>query len=270
MYVLIKSLLLLIFLFFFIYPQFAVSEEKKDTCLKLYLPNEPDKDMYNPDSVMADTCNQINKNLLYAKHWFFIILPPKVLNIPEFNRDTIIERNWRDIDSSFINLRYGFFNVEKIFGNFILRKIAPDIIDTNSYGSRSFEIRFNNYVNIDSVQYFLQNIPNTFHALYDMRVKDLRSNLSENDIKLINKFELIPNPSNYNLNITFNINSASKIKINIINILGKKVIEYINSQIFEIGENTINLDLTELKSDVYFCQIICDQFITTKKIFIIK
>lgn len=178
-----KHTLFLLVIFIF---NFAITYGQIDTCWNVVLQHNPENNIFNPDSVMYDTCLCKNKAWLppyceyvYAKQWFGLDLPNGALNIPQAPRDSVILRNWRDIDSSFTDMREGFENLENIFGNFVFMKVYPDIIDTSKIASRYFNLRFDNYVKIDSASYLLHNIPDIETEGYLGRYSRLLSNLSE-------------------------------------------------------------------------------------------
>ncbi len=89
-----------IFLNIFSLPAFSIC----DSCLYL-LPNEPSKNIINPDSIMIDTCY----NEAYAKNWFSVNFYVDVFHIPKYdNPDTIIERTWDNIDTNYADIRSAF------------------------------------------------------------------------------------------------------------------------------------------------------------------
>jgi hypothetical protein len=143
------------------------AEECCDTCLKMLLPHDPANNMFNRDSVLIDSCLSDSVNqVLFTKQWFFVILPANSLHITEMPYDTILIRNWTDIDTSFNDLRLAFQNLENQFGNFILRKLYPADGDTNELGSRLFVIKFENIQNIDTINKYLLAFPGLYKSGY--------------------------------------------------------------------------------------------------------
>ncbi len=130
-----------------------------DSSLKLLYPHDPDQHSFNPDSVMIDTCATTDPTfpVLYAYKWYNVFLPSGSLIIPCAPRDSIVYREWSDIDTNFIELREGFQMIENKFGPFILKKQYPDDTDSSHLGSRSCYIKFEKYFNIDTVTYYLNN-----------------------------------------------------------------------------------------------------------------
>ncbi|HYM21210.1 MAG TPA: hypothetical protein VEW28_09465 [Candidatus Kapabacteria bacterium] len=142
-------------------------------------PNDSIYKYVNPDSVMIDTCySSSTYHHRFASKWFRIEFKKVIFNISAAsNPDTIIQRTWRDIDTSQMVLRANFDSVEVHFGAFILQKWAPDIGDTTNLLSQIFLLKFNNYVDIDSAQAMLKTITsiNTYYqnrALALNEVKD--------------------------------------------------------------------------------------------------
>lgn len=69
-----------------------------------------------------------------------------------------------------------------------------------------------------------------------------------------NVVEIYPNPISDFATISFNSDDAENISVSIIDLTGR-VVKNISSENFQTGENKINIDLTELKSGIYFCLI---------------
>jgi len=162
-----KTQLLFLFVLFTIFclPSINKAEQTQDSlnpCWKMVHPNEPEKGFFNPDSVMYDSCLCTIKPweyppcpYQYAKQWFGAIIPYRALLIPQTIRDTLIYKTWRDIDSSFIELRKGIETLENQFGTFVLIKKYPDIVDSTKDGSKYFKIKFDNYVKIVTIVNYL-------------------------------------------------------------------------------------------------------------------
>lgn len=65
---------------------------------------------------------------------------------------------------------------------------------------------------------------------------------------------IYPNPSNTSSSLSCNLSKESKVKIEIQNVLGQKISEVFNGDLKK-GENTININTTELGSGNYFVNI---------------
>ena len=78
-------------------------------------------------------------------------------------------------------------------------------------------------------------------------------------------WSIFPNPTNDKATITYKLNIASEVKINVIDELGKKIKStdlYYGIQ----GANSVQLDLTNLKSGIYFVSLNVDGKVFTKQI----
>ncbi len=138
------------------------AKSQVDTCWTMVYPDDILNGYSNPDSVLYDSCHckdAYNKGCdsVYAKQWFeFSFMDNDPYNFPSFPPDTIIETTWQNLDSNYVELRNLFQGLENIFGKFILRKEFPDAVDP-ILAARAYIIRFDNYVNIDSVIFYLSN-----------------------------------------------------------------------------------------------------------------
>jgi len=75
--------------------------------------------------------------------------------------------------------------------------------------------------------------------------------VNENANTLFSSTKIFPNPANNTCSLNFNLAKDSKIKIEIVNQLGQKVSEVFNGSL-QKGENTLNINTTELSSGNYF------------------
>ncbi|TAL66796.1 MAG: T9SS type A sorting domain-containing protein [Bacteroidetes bacterium] len=246
----IFKILLVISLFTNFIPN-AKAADTLNPCWTMYKPHDPDHNSFNPDSVMWDTCVTGDHKVLYAYKWYYVILPVGALNVPWAPGDSLIYRDWRDIDSSFTELRNGFQLIENKFGPFIMKKQYPDEIDTSSIGSRSWYIKFEEYFNIDSIVYYLGGFIDPRYVSYDMRAYRLADNV--NDTNAILKpliINLYPNPSDGYIIVDFYDNKYGLHEIEIYNEINNKVYQYsfINSN----DNIMINLNLSFLPNGLYF------------------
>jgi hypothetical protein len=105
----------------------------------------------------------------FAKGWFQVEFAYYLLPTPVGNPDTVIDRSWTDIDASYEETRGSFEQIEEKYGQFILRKLQPDVTDTSLGRSSIFALRFNAIQNIDSMTLVLREIPGVDVAAYDYR-----------------------------------------------------------------------------------------------------
>src|SRR5580692_5015788 len=110
----------------------------------IFPPNDSVQKYANPDSVKIDTCHGSSTyHHRFAAKWFRIEFKKVIFNIPAAsNPDTVIQRTWRDIDTSQSAIRAGFDSVEVHYGTFILQKAYPDAGDTSNLLSQVFLLEF--------------------------------------------------------------------------------------------------------------------------------
>ena len=247
---------LLIIGFFIISIQIAKAQII-DTCWTMYFPNEPANGYFNPDSVLYDSCyckDRINYGCdsVYAKQWFEIIFNNKdPFGFPQFPEDTIIETTWQELDSSYVDLRNMFQGLENIYGQFILRKRYPEIIDSNSLGSRGYLIKFQNYVHIIKVLNYFHDSQQLNDYGYRNRCIWIRDDVNENQDSL-NNFTLEPNPCNNYLKISFTSDNNNNIILKIIDLLGNVYYQTKNSQ---FNNKTLNINTETFPVGIYICII---------------
>ncbi len=89
--------------------------------------------------------------------------------------------------------------------------------------------------------------------------------------KLFKLEQNYPNPFNPSTNITYSIPKAGNVSIKIFNILGKEVATLVNSE-KEAGNYSIQFsaDKFKLTSGIYYYQIKVDNFVSTKKMILMK
>lgn len=79
-----------------------------------------------------------------------------------------------------------------------------------------------------------------------------------------------PNPFNSTTQIRFSLPSQSRITLKIYNIMGQEVATLIKDKIFLAGNHAIEFDAAELSSGIYFYRIQSDEFISIKKMVLIR
>jgi hypothetical protein len=94
----------------------------------------------------------------------------------------------------------------------------------------------------------------------------------ENDKTLLEEYTLLqnyPNPFNPTTIIKFGIPQAQFVTLNVYNILGERVATLVNREMIE-GVHQINFYGTGLPSGVYIYSIRATDFISTKKMILLK
>ena len=124
----------------------------------------------------------------------------------------------------------------------------------------------------DSI-WFNENAEITLPA-WGYKVYEIGSGITgvENDKKLLEEFTLLqnyPNPFNPSTNIRFSIPQAQFVTLNVYNILGEKVATLVNREM-TTGVHHINFNAKGLSSGVYIYSIRAGEFISTKKMILLK
>lgn len=99
------------------------------------------------------------------------------------------------------------------------------------------------------------------------------SNSSEQDSGLPKSIRLHqnhPNPFNPSTNISFELNSSSKVRLSIYTLSGREVIKLLDDQPHSAGHHTMSINVSELSSGIYFYQLIAGNETITKKMTLIK
>jgi hypothetical protein len=122
---------------------------------------------FNPDSVKVDVCQGPQYLQEFAKHYFSVYFLYYIIPIPDSvalnGADTAIH-TWQDIDTAFTALRDSFQSVEQKFGTFTLEHSDDGPGDT-SLDEKAWIINFHSYLNIDTVDTALSNLPDINPAL---------------------------------------------------------------------------------------------------------
>ncbi len=80
---------------------------------------------------------------------------------------------------------------------------------------------------------------------------------------------IISNPFNPVTNIKFSLPQGEKVKINIYNSLGEKVLSLVDNE-YEAGVYKVELNASGFSSGIYFYSITAGNFSQTKKMVLIK
>lgn len=103
---------------------------------------------------------------------------------------------------------------------------------------------------------------------YDVTL-DVHNHIDENLIGQFALFQNYPNPFNLLTTIRFILPFESKVKINIYNTLGQ-LVETLVGKEMESGYHEVNFDASKLSSGVYLYQLQTGDFISAKKMILIK
>ena len=107
----------------------------------------------------------------------------------------------------------------------------------------------------DHTVYYNQNSSSQgIDLAINQALADLTTGLKENSIAPL-EVNTFPNPANNLLNISYELDRASSITIEIYNLLGVKVISHKNNSFMEAGEFSEKIDLSKLSNGIYFLKI---------------
>ena len=94
----------------------------------------------------------------------------------------------------------------------------------------------------------------------------------ENEIPLPSAFKLeqnYPNPFNPTTTIGYVIAERSQVRLSILNILGEELKVLLNEE-KEVGYHSVEFNASELPSGVYFYKLVANNFVSTKKMMLVK
>ncbi len=206
-------------------------------CLEIVLGNDG-YSSENLDSIMVDTCtNSPTYNKWYAKKGIVIrfydypfIEEPIPINIIKY---------WYDIDTNLALLKERLQNISNKYGIFTIIRETKD--EFSHLYRKDFTLTFENYICFDSLCY---DIIDSSANVWSINFRFVPEKL---DVKENNYNPIIYNEDNIlKINCSLSINS----KIKLIDIYGN-----IYNTNFEIMDNTVNINISNLSIGVYFIQI---------------
>ncbi|MCL5991211.1 MAG: hypothetical protein M1419_03815 [Bacteroidetes bacterium] len=154
-----------------------------DTCWCFPLSYPPTHQLVNQDSaIVFDTCgirypsancdsaywNNTGwnyypeaKGKVYAKYYWDVRFAVPAIVLDSVRGDSLLYVTHDAIDSiNYPNIKYGFKQLETIYGTYRLRKVHPDEITGSR--SRYFRLYFDNYVKFGEVEYYLDTMYNVY------------------------------------------------------------------------------------------------------------
>lgn len=143
---------------------FPVSAQQADClCMPIFTSGMPAR---NSDSMMVDTCGldaescvhaamMGDRNRYYSKTGYLIDFDVPAIRLPTAPEDSILEVTWDAIDTALSVLRADMEGLENKYGSYVLRKLDP--ADSSS---QRFELRMDDYENVDSIVVDLSEIDN--------------------------------------------------------------------------------------------------------------
>ncbi len=235
-----------------------------DSCLKFEFPNRYFDTVrwetyMNDDSVEIDSCPGSTTYLeYYATKGWGIDFAYYVIHREPAPYDTTIELSWTAIDTAYSALRAAFSALETKFGTFHLGEERPDSYDSTAPGSRTYGLRFDNYICVDSVIAMLKSLPDldstdgfvdAGFSGYPAWADGPPSGVAEPKM-IFGGLSVNPNPVHSNVSIQRSDGQSIR-HILVLDMLGKPVFTK-NYR----GLNEITIDVRSLASGTYL--ILCD------------
>ena len=176
------------------------------------------------------------------------------------------------IPSSFTLLSYSHEPLTQLFGNVIKFNFPyinlPDSTndEPNSHGFVQYKVRIVQGLPVGTV------ISNTAYNYFDFN-PPVATNTVSNVVGITSvantteriDLSVFPNPATNEINISFNLKSASEIEIKLYNSLGQDV-KTISKTKYDAGKNLINFSVTELPFGVYYLKFCVDENVVVNKI----
>jgi len=109
-------------------------------------------------------------------------------------------------------------------------------------------------------------------VVFCAEISDEPCKISKDTSKLSKGVELgiHPNPSKHQTTLNFELMEASKINVVLTDIMGKPVIELLNSTNKEAGLHQINIDTSHLPVGMYYCTLKNKETISTQKLLVVN
>jgi hypothetical protein len=222
----------------------SLNSQTQDSCLKVYN-NYLDSTFTNPYLVKVDSCSDSpTYGDYYGKEFFLLYFHYNIIPRDYIaSEDTIIEYTWQDILPIYNDDRDAFYEIEQKFGSFYFREHAPQEVDTTIYINRSLSLRFDNYVNIDSVENYFSIITCLKNGRF---VGWFRYLTSVNDSEIQNQHLIYPNPAREFIEFKNSLEFFSK-EIFIYDVYGRMV--------QQTTYNNSPVNITELPKGCYIVRV---------------
>jgi len=149
-----------------------------------------------------------------------------------------------------------------------------DLRKPNDYKQMAlFETSFDKFEITDSVIIRVRAYPEELSISENKPIeKIIALKLKSNKKNIPSSYELYqnyPNPFNPLTKIRFDLPEACKVKLSIFDVLGKEIMSLIDKY-FEAGSYEVEVDMSSLKSGVYFYKISANKFNKVRKMNLIK
>jgi hypothetical protein len=213
---------------------------------------------------------EINLDKTYNGKFSILALPknaaaaPQIL--PSFNNKFQLKKI--DVNSYTLDLKTVFTNTATItsyivdtFGNTSIKyEVSDDALLTATINDKYKEIRLRIY----ALNEYGENFADVF--LQPDILTDVEEDAIPTDVKLNQNY---PNPFNPTTSISFDLNEATRVMLNIYNINGQLVATLINNNL-QAGNHITEFNATKLPSGVYIYRLQTSSTVLTKKMTLLK
>ena len=157
------------------------------------------------------------------------------------------------------------FGVTDQNGNYTIMGLVPGnySVSSSSYGYSDAQTS-----NI-SLDYSTNYSTSTSFTLTPQTVTEVSTNNNPSEIKSFELNQNYPNPFNPSTIINYTVPVESKVVLKVYNILGKEVATLVND-VKQAGSYNITFNASKLASGVYFYQLSAGNFVSTKKLILMK
>ncbi|MBE2255536.1 MAG: T9SS type A sorting domain-containing protein [Ignavibacteria bacterium] len=159
------------------------------------------------------------------------------------------------------------FKIERSLGNqnnFELIATVP----ANSFSYTDANIMFNSLY-FYRITAFSGSMNSNYSNVVSVSTTNIE-NISNNIPTKIELYQNYPNPFNPETKINFDIAKTSNVSLIVFNSLGESVMTLVDNKMFNAGSYSYNLNLSNIKSGIYFYRLIAGDYSETKKMILLK
>ena len=224
--------------------------------------------MVNPDSLVMDTCGYPYKNVrwegfdrAYGQRWFVMEFPFSVIDTNIVPIDKATTFGIEGVNKQYHSIINGLKEIPMLFGGYKLRnggRIDLGLLGVWSTDGRYILVEFDNYVKLDSAEYYLNNIAKQENgeAVYVKRYSFLAS--TDNDGNF-NAEEMTltqnrPNPFSDDTDTSFSIPNDSHVLLTVLDAQGTVVATLVNEPRVA-GKSSVNFPAGGLPSGTYIYRL---------------
>ena len=120
-------------------------------------------------------------------------------------------------------------------------------------------------MHMDSIAVIQFGFPASLTKSHMYRAGEIMTSIDQDKLAKEMELSVFPNPASDVLNVNFNLDNPQNVKISLGNIIGQNLISKVSSQLYS-GEQTHQLDLSELGAGYYLLTIETDRGMAAKKV----